>query len=365
MGIYDHLSTGGEDPIYLHTAVVGTRRIDGRVLLSIFCRFSGFWHYVATLHVATLLMGWVGMGWGGMLTFLVLRTYNIATLLRSLASLTTLHVATLLMGWVGVGCGGMLTFLVLRTYNIATLLRSLVSLTTLHVATLLMGWVGVGCGGMLTFLVLRTYNIATLLRSLVSLTTLHVATLLMGWVGVGWGGMLTFLVLRTYNIATLLRSLVSFTTLHVATLLMGWVGVGWGGMLTFLVLRTYNIATLLRSVLSPIVSELVFQWAWRQHQGPMSPNQFLKALQGLLKHGKNGMKQQYANVPCKNSWETKVLASWKKWPKRHGHLCGVYRRSYMPTPTHPQGGAGIISTPGPVDPYSLRGWGGDREGWIR
>ena len=38
------------------------------------------------------------------------------------------------------------------------------------------------------------------------------------------------------------------------------------------------------TVLSPIVSELVFQWAWRQHQGPMSPNQFLKALQGLLKH---------------------------------------------------------------------------------
>ena len=36
------------------------------------------------------------------------------------------------------------------------------------------------------------------------------------------------------------------------------------------------------------------------------------------------MKQQYTNVPCKNSWETKVLASWKKWPKRHGRLCGVY-----------------------------------------
>ena len=72
-----------------------------------------------------------------MLTFLVLRTYNIATLLRSLASFTsftTLQVATLLMGWVGVGWGGMLTFLVLRTYNIATLLRSLASFTTLQVA---------------------------------------------------------------------------------------------------------------------------------------------------------------------------------------------------------------------------------------
>ena len=27
------------------------------------------------------------------------------------------------------------------------------------------------------------------------------------------------------------------------------------------------------TVLSPIVSELVFQWAWRRHQGPMSPTQ--------------------------------------------------------------------------------------------
>ena len=46
---------------------------------------------------------WGGVGWGGMLTFLVLRTWNIATLLRSLGSFTTLHVATLLMGWGGVG----------------------------------------------------------------------------------------------------------------------------------------------------------------------------------------------------------------------------------------------------------------------
>ena len=102
-----------------------------------------------------------GVGWGGMLTFLVLRTWNIATLLRSLGSFTTLHVATLLMGWGGVGVGwggvgvgwgggGMLTFLVLRTWNISTLLRSLGSFTTLHVCTLL--------------------------RSLGSFTTLNVAT---------------------------------------------------------------------------------------------------------------------------------------------------------------------------------------------
>ena len=38
------------------------------------------------------------------------------------------------------------------------------------------------------------------------------------------------------------------------------------------------------TVLSPIVSELVFQCAWRQHQGPMSPTQFFTALQRLLKH---------------------------------------------------------------------------------
>ena len=54
------------------------------------------------------IVGWSGVGWGGMLTFLVLRTWYIAMLLRSLGSFTTLHVATLLMGWggVGVGCGG-------------------------------------------------------------------------------------------------------------------------------------------------------------------------------------------------------------------------------------------------------------------
>ena len=90
-----------------------------------------------------------GVGWGGVLTFLVLRTWYIATLLRSLGSLTTLHVATLLrpLVWGGVGWGGgVLTFLVLRTWYIATLLRSLGSFTTLHVATLLrpLVWVGVG-----------------------------------------------------------------------------------------------------------------------------------------------------------------------------------------------------------------------------
>ena len=50
-----------------------------------------------------------GVGWGGMLTFLVLRTWNISTVLGSLGSFTTLHVCTLL--------------------------RSLGSFTTLNVAT--------------------------------------------------------------------------------------------------------------------------------------------------------------------------------------------------------------------------------------
>ena len=51
------------------------------------------------------LWGWGWVGWGGMLTFLVLRTWNIAMLLRSLGSLTTWHVATLLRS-LGLGLGG-------------------------------------------------------------------------------------------------------------------------------------------------------------------------------------------------------------------------------------------------------------------
>ena len=53
-------------------------------------------------------LGWGGVGWGGMLTFLLLRTWCIAMLLRSLGSFTTWHVATLLRSlvWVGVGWGG-------------------------------------------------------------------------------------------------------------------------------------------------------------------------------------------------------------------------------------------------------------------
>ena len=86
------------------------------------------------------ILGWGRVGGWGMLTYLVLRTWSIATLLRSLGSFTTLHVATLLMGWGG--GWGMLTYLVLRTWSTATLLRSLGSFTSLHVAALLMGWGG-------------------------------------------------------------------------------------------------------------------------------------------------------------------------------------------------------------------------------
>ena len=227
------------------------------------------------------------MGWGGGLTYLVLRTWFIATLLRSLGSFTTLHVATLLMGWGGGvgdvhvpadgvgwgggGCSRTLYFVhdpLLRCWDLWDRL--------LRYMLLRCWWGGVGGWGMFTYLVLRTWSIATLLRSLGSFTTLHVATLLMGWGGgvgdvhvpadgVGWGGggcsrtlyfvhdpllrcwdlwdrllrymllrcwwggvggwgMFTYLVLRTWSIATLLRSLGSFTTLHVATLLMGWGG---------------------------------------------------------------------------------------------------------------------------------------------
>ena len=65
------------------------------------------------------ILGWSGVGEWGMLTYLVLRTWSIATLLRSLGSFATLHVATLLMGWGG--GWGMLTYLVLRTWSIAML----------------------------------------------------------------------------------------------------------------------------------------------------------------------------------------------------------------------------------------------------
>ena len=79
----------------------------------------------------------------------------------------------------------MLTFLVLRTYNIARLLRSLVSFTTLHVATLLMGW-GLG-GGWVGWGGVGHVNVPLHLHHEV------VATSWMGWglAGVGWG-MLTF-----------------------------------------------------------------------------------------------------------------------------------------------------------------------------
>ena len=53
---------------------------------------SGIVYYVTCCYAAA----GVGWGGGGMLTFLVLRTWNIATLLRSPGSFTTLHVATLL-----------------------------------------------------------------------------------------------------------------------------------------------------------------------------------------------------------------------------------------------------------------------------
>ena len=102
------------------------------------------------------------------------------------------------------GVGGMLTFLVLRAWYIAMLLRSLGSFTTLHVATLLMGWggVGVGCGVMLTFLVLRTWYIAMLLRSLGLFTTLHVgyAAEISGIVYYLWDRLLRYMLLRCWDL---------------------------------------------------------------------------------------------------------------------------------------------------------------------
>ena len=166
-------------------------------------------------------VGWVGVGWGGMLTFLVLHTWYIAMLLRSLGSFTTLHVATLLRPLGSFTTWHAATLLrslgSFTTWHVATLLRSLGSFTTLHVATLLRSL------GSFT-----TLHVATLLRSLGSFTTLHVATLLRSL------GSFT-----TWHVATLLRSLGSFTTLHVATLLRSL-----GSFTTW----PWHVATLLRSL---------------------------------------------------------------------------------------------------------------------
>ena len=59
------------------------------------------------------IVGWSGVGWGGMLTFLVLRTWYIAMLLRSLGSFTTLHVATLLRS-----LGRLLRYMLLRCWDL-------------------------------------------------------------------------------------------------------------------------------------------------------------------------------------------------------------------------------------------------------
>ena len=55
-------------------------------------KISGIAYYVTCCYAAEISgvgWGWGWVGWGGMLTFLVLRTWYIAMLLRSLGSLTT------------------------------------------------------------------------------------------------------------------------------------------------------------------------------------------------------------------------------------------------------------------------------------
>ena len=158
-----------------------------------------------------------GVGWGGMLTFLVLRTWNIATLLTSLGSFTTLYVATLLMGWGGVGWGGMLSSL----YFVHEILPRCWHLwdRLLRYMLLRCWWGGVGGVGGHVNVPCTSYMIychAAEISGIVYYVTCCYAAAGVGW---GGGGMLTFLVLRAWNIATLLRSPGSFTTLHVATLL--------------------------------------------------------------------------------------------------------------------------------------------------
>ena len=166
---------------------------------------------------------WGGVRWGGgMLTFLVLRTWYIAMLLRSLRSFAALHVATLLMGWGGVGWGGGACQRSL--YFVHDILPCCWDLWDRLLRYMCwwggMGWGGVGghvnvpCASYMIYChaaeisgvvyYVTTLHVATLLRSLGSFTTLHVATLLRSL------GLFT-----TLHAATLLRSLVSFTTLHV------------------------------------------------------------------------------------------------------------------------------------------------------
>ena len=90
----------------------------------------------------------------------------------------------------------MLTFLVLRTWYIAMLLRSLGLFTTLHVATLLRSLV--------SFTTLHTCCYAAEISGIVYYVTYM---LLRCWD-------LWYRLLRYIHVATLLRSLVSFTTLH-------------------------------------------------------------------------------------------------------------------------------------------------------
>ena len=142
-------------------------------------------------------VGWGGVGWGGMLTFLVLRTWYIAMLLRSLGLFT------------------------------ATLLRSLVSFTTLHTCCYAAEISGIVY--YVTYMLLRCWDlwdrllryihVATLLRSLVSFTTLHTCCYAAEISGIVY--YVTYMLLRCWDLwyrllryMLLLRSLVSFTTLH-------------------------------------------------------------------------------------------------------------------------------------------------------
>ena len=100
------------------------------------------------------------------------------------------------VGWGGVE-GGMLTFLVLRTWYIATLLRPLVSFTTLHVATLLRSlvWVGLGWGGgghvnvpCTSYMIYcQAAEISGIVYYVACCYAAEISSVVV-WVGLGWGG---------------------------------------------------------------------------------------------------------------------------------------------------------------------------------
>ena len=160
------------------------------------------------------IVGWGGVGWGGMLTFLVLRTWYIAMLLRSLGLFT------------------------------ATLLRSLVSFTTLHTCCYAAEISGIVY--YVTYMLLRCWDLwYRLLRYIITYMLLRCWDL--------WDRLLRYMLLRCWD---LWYRLLRYMLLRCWDL--------WDRLLRYMSLRCWDlwdrllryihVATLLRSLRA---------WQWR------------------------------------------------------------------------------------------------------